>query len=63
MWLSKGQRPWAVIGHSLGEYAAATIAGVWSIKDCLKVVCERGRLMSDSPECRGVMMVRLSFKK
>ena len=59
VWLSKGQTPWALIGHSLGEYSTAVIAEIISLEDCLKVVCERGRLMFENHLCDGVMMVRI----
>ena len=42
---SYGVRPGAVIGHSLGESAAAVVAGALSIEDGLKVICRRSRLM------------------
>ena len=45
LWLSWGIKPQAVIGHSIGEYVAACIAGVFSLKDALKVVLQRGQLM------------------
>lgn len=40
-----GLRPSYLIGHSLGEYVAATIGGVFSFKDALKIVAKRGDLM------------------
>ncbi len=44
-----GLRPRAVIGHSLGEYVAATVAGVWALDDALALVAERARLISELP--------------
>ncbi|MDQ1015676.1 non-ribosomal peptide synthetase/type I polyketide synthase [Streptomyces afghaniensis] len=41
-----GVRPAAVIGHSLGAYAAACLAGVLTPKDALTLVAERGRLLA-----------------
>jgi polyketide synthase 5 len=43
---SYGVRPGAVIGHSLGEAAAAVVAGALSLQDGLRVICRRSRLMS-----------------
>jgi phthiocerol/phenolphthiocerol synthesis type-I polyketide synthase D len=49
LWRSWGIVPAAVMGHSLGEYAAAVVAGVISIEDALGVVAERARLMRAAP--------------
>ncbi|OBF51938.1 polyketide synthase [Mycobacterium sp. 852002-53434_SCH5985345] len=43
---SYGVQPGAVIGHSLGEVAAAVVAGALSLEDGLRVICRRSRLMS-----------------
>ena len=45
MWMDWGIKPSALIGHSVGEYVAATIAGVFSLADGLKLLATRGKLM------------------
>ncbi|MFI0374255.1 SDR family NAD(P)-dependent oxidoreductase [Actinomadura sp. 1N219] len=46
MWTSYGVAPGAVIGHSMGEVAAAVVAGALTLADGVRVICRRSRLLS-----------------
>ena len=49
LWRSWGIEPVAVLGHSVGEFAAACLAGVFSLEDGLHLIAQRARLMQSLP--------------
>ncbi|MEZ4880621.1 MAG: type I polyketide synthase, partial [Chitinophagales bacterium] len=55
LWQSKGVQPNAVIGHSMGEVAAAYIANIISLDDAAKIICYRSSLMKQASD-KGAML-------
>ncbi|MEV5953338.1 SDR family NAD(P)-dependent oxidoreductase [Streptomyces sp. NPDC051987] len=58
-WRAWGLRPAAVIGHSMGEIAAARAAGALTLADAAAVVCERSRLLTEISGLGGLVLVEL----
>ena len=59
LWRSWGVTPAAVVGHSLGEIAAACIAGVMSLEDAIRTAYHRGRLMERASGLGGMLSIEM----
>ncbi|NEP71469.1 MULTISPECIES: acyltransferase domain-containing protein [Okeania] len=60
LWKSWGIKPDVMMGYSVGEYAAACVAGVFSLENVLKVIAERSRLMAELPKDGKIVAVKAS---
>ncbi|MGE2817967.1 SDR family NAD(P)-dependent oxidoreductase [Mycobacterium heidelbergense] len=59
VWKSWGVQPDAVLGHSMGEIAAAHVCGALSLSDALKVICNRARIQHKADPSGGMMYIAL----
>ena len=62
LYMSWGIAPAAFVGHSVGEFVGAHLSGIFSLDDVLRIVAERGRLISALP-AGSMLSVRASEEK
>ena len=63
LWMSWGVTPACVVGHSVGEYAAACIAGVFDVEDGLRLTAMLGRRLQALPPSGGMLAVNASVDR
>jgi len=63
LWQSWGVRPAAVVGHSVGEVAAAHVAGILTLHEAARVIFHRGRCMNAAPDSGRMLAASLNAKQ
>ncbi len=63
LWESRGVRPHAIVGHSMGEVGAACIAGVLSVPQAMRIVCRRSALMRSVAGAGAMALVELPLQE
>ncbi len=63
LWQSWGVEPEAVIGHSLGEYVGACVAGILSLEDALYLVVARAKIMQQAPQQGGMLSIATDYQR
>ena len=63
LWRERGVEPAAVLGHSMGEAAAAAVAGCLSVEDAARVIAVRSRLLARLAGCGGMAVVDLPLEE
>src|SRR5690606_8640223 len=63
LWRSWGIEPEAVVGHSMGEVAAAHVAGALSLEDAVRVIYRRGRVMQEAAGRGAMVAVQLPAER
>lgn len=62
LWSSWGIEPTLLCGHSIGEFVAAHLAGIFTLKDALHLISKRGRMVSELPG-GSMLSIRISLEK